>query len=145
MVVSHMGQGWHPTEIKDINYLELETIEIDIHIYFSNNNFKHVRVMCDNTTAMRYIKGFLNLIGYINHIKGIKSSLCNNLAIDSWEWYAIRNVWISAANMPGSLNTEADSWSRVFSEWKLNPIIFKQIVDCFVIPKIDLFASRQTN
>ena len=43
------------------------------------------------------------------------------------------------------MNTEADSWSRVFSdssEWKLNPIIFKQIVDFFGMSKIDLFSSR---
>ena len=56
------GGRWHSAEIKNINFLELKVI---IHTYCSNNTFKHVRVMCDNTTA----------VSYINHMGGIKSSL----------------------------------------------------------------------
>ena len=47
--------------------------------------------------------------------------------------------------MPGHLNVSADAKSRVFddkTEWKLNTNVFQEIVSTFVVPEIDLFASR---
>ena len=126
---------WHDLEIDNINVLELKAIEIGIYTYFKYKNFTHIRVMCDNITA----------ISYINNMGGIKSNTCNDIAIRIWQ-FAIKNkFWISAAHIPGIHNTEADKQSRILedtTEWQLNPDIFKKIVGKFGQPDIDLFASR---
>ena len=56
-----------------------------------------------------------------------------------------RYLWITASHLPGHLNVVADHHSRVFddkTEWKLNPLVFQRIVQQFIKPDIDLFASR---
>jgi len=62
-----------------------------------------------------------------------------------WFWCVDRNIWLTAAHLPGSQNTQADHASRIFNdqtEWKLNPTVFQQIIDRLVMPEVDLFASR---
>ena len=61
---------WHKAKLDHINVLELKAIEIGICTYCKNKNFLHVRIMCDNVTA----------IAYINNMGGIKSETCNNIA-----------------------------------------------------------------
>ena len=54
-------------------------------------------------------------------------------------------MWISAAHIPGTQNTEADSFSRNFNEtieWKLNIHLFQKISSMFGNPTLDLFDSR---
>ena len=56
-----------------------------------------------------------------------------------------RNIWLSAAYIPGKENIHADRESRVFSdnkEWMLSAHLFQQITDIWGKPTIDLFASR---
>ena len=55
-----------------------------------------------------------------------------------------KNIWVSAAHIPGTQNTEADSFSRNFNEaieWKLSTNLFQIISSMFGNPTIDLFAS----
>ena len=62
-----------------------------------------------------------------------------------WFWCVDRNIWLTAAHLPGSQNTQADRASRIFNdqtEWKLNPTVFQRIIDRLVMPEVDLFASR---
>ena len=47
-----------------------------IYTYCKNKNFLHVRVMCDNVTA----------IAYVNNMGGIKSETCNNIARRIWKF-----------------------------------------------------------
>ena len=52
---------------------------------------------------------------------------------------------VSAAHIPGSENVIVDKNSRMFersSEWKVMEGVFKQIVNTFSKPDIDLFESR---
>ena len=98
----------------------------------------HIRLRLDNTTA----------VAYINHMGGSKSSRCNGLAKQMWEWCNQRHIWISAAHLPGKQNTIADFQSRKFNdqtEWMLNKNMFKQIIQIMGVPKVDLFASRLNN
>ena len=98
----------------------------------------HVRLRLDNTTA----------VAYINHMGGSKSSRCNGLAKQMWEWCNQRHIWISAAHLPGKQNTIADFQSRKFNdqtEWMLNKNVFKQLIQIMGVPKVDLFASRLNN
>jgi hypothetical protein len=91
--------------------------------------------MCDNTTAVTYITA----------IGGCKSLECNVLAHDIWECAIARNIWLSAAHIPGVSNISADALSRDLNldlEWMLSRSAFNKVVGLFGQPDIDLFASR---
>ena len=54
-------------------------------------------------------------------------------------------MWVSAAHIAGTQNTEADSFSRNFNEtieWKLSTHLFQKILSMFRNPTLDIFASR---
>ena len=54
-------------------------------------------------------------------------------------------MYVSAAHIPGTQNTEAESFFRNFNEateWKLSTHLFQKISSMFVNPTLDLFASR---
>ncbi|KAK2551172.1 hypothetical protein P5673_027932 [Acropora cervicornis] len=76
---------------------------------------------------------------------GIRSEPLNTLAKQIWHWCMSREIWLSAQYVPGDLNAEADSASRLFSEdleWSLHPTIFSELQSTIWSPDIDLFASR---
>jgi len=94
-----------------------------------------VLLKLDNSTA----------VAYVNHQGGIHSKSCNILAKSIWAFAVERNIWLSAAHVPGVKNTVADKCSRVFydnKEWSLNEKVFAKLCEQFGNPKIDLFASR---
>ena len=54
-------------------------------------------------------------------------------------------MWVSAAHISGTQNTEADSFSRNVNEtiaWKFSTHLFQKISRMFGNPTLDLFASR---
>ena len=55
-------------------------------------------------------------ISYINHMGGIKSARCNNIAREIWNWVLGKEILISANHIPGQENTEADQMSRTFTD-----------------------------
>ena len=60
-------------------------------------------------------------------------------------WCTSQNMWVSAAHIPGTQNTEADSFSRSFNqtiEWKLSTHLFQKISSMFGNPTLDLLASH---
>ena len=117
----------HKAELKYINVLELKAIEIGIYTYCKNKDFLHVRVMCDNVTA----------ISYVNKTEGMKYQTCNNIASRIWDFCSKNQLWVSAAHIPGAINIEADKQSKVpedATEWKLNPALFHKIVEKFGKP-----------
>ena len=62
-----------------------------------------------------------------------------------WNWAIVRNIWLSAAHIPGSSNVDTHQLSQYLKldlEWKLSAHVFKRIVALFEQPDIDLFASR---
>ena len=118
-----------------INYLELLAIFHGLRAFCRDLTSCHILVKCDNTTA----------IAYINKMGGCKSTDCNNLALEIWDWCIHRDLWLTATHIPGIENTEADLGSRQFSdttEWHLKPLIFSDITKIYGCPEIDLFASR---
>ena len=137
---THTGGKWSMSESltandNDINYLELLAAFYGLQSFCANKSNIHVRLKIDNTTA----------VAYINHMGGSKSFRCNFLVKQMWEWCITRNIWISAAHIPGRDNTIADQQSRKFNdqtEWMLNKQVFKEIVSRFGTPDADLFASR---
>ena len=128
------GGRWKADEINHINVLELKAIFIGVLTYCKGKNYKHVRVMSDNITA----------VSYVNNKGRIKSEFCNEIAKELWVWCTSQNMWISAAHIPGTQNTEADTFSRNFSEaieWKLSTHLFQKVSSMFGNPTLDLFAS----
>ena len=130
------GGRWGLSEKTHINVLELKAAFFAIKAYCSSKVFKHIRIRSDNCTA----------IAYINHMGGIKALECDTLAKELWEFCNSRNIWLSAAYIPGKINTVADKLSREFNdqtEWMLQPSIFQNVVEKMQFyPDVDLFASR---
>ena len=88
--------------------------------------------MSDNITA----------VSYVNNKWGIKSDFLNKIAKELWVWCTPQNMWVSAAHIAGTQNTEAYSFFRKFNEtteWKLS----SQISSMFGNSTLDLFASRK--
>ena len=59
-------------------------------------------------------------------------------------WCTSLNMLVSAAHIPGTQNTEGDSFSRNFYEaieWKLSTHLFQKISGMFGNTTLDLFAS----
>ena len=83
--------------------MELKAIEIGIYTYCKNKNVLHVRVMCDNVTA----------IAYVNNMAGIKSDTCNNIVCRIWDFCTEKKLWVSAAHIPGKDYIEAVQQSRI--------------------------------
>lgn len=129
------GGNWSESESREhINYLELLAAWFGIQCFAKGFKDKHIKVCCDNTTA----------VAYLNKQGGTKSK-CNEVARTIWLWCFQNNNWITAAHLPGSNNVHADKESRSIhdnTEWKLAPQLFQDICREFGTPEIDLFASR---
>ena len=131
------GGVWLPEEAEHhINYLELLAAFLALKCFEDKLRGFHVRTLLDNATA----------VCCINKMGTSHSILCNQLTLDLWSWCIDRNIWISAAHLPGKDNKVADAESRKINldaEWKLNSNVLAEalkVLDFF--PKIDLFASR---
>ena len=130
------GGRWTLEEKREhINVLELKAGLLGLQSFCSDSSNAHVKIYLDNCTG----------VSYINHLGGSHSPRCNEIAQSIWEFCRQRYLWITASHLPGHLNVVADHHSRVFddkTEWKLNPLVFQRIVQQFIKPDIDLFASR---
>ena len=130
------GSRWSPEEaLYHINILEMLAIEHALKATITNRHDIHVRIMCDNTTA----------IAGIRKQGSTRTPEINGMARSLWLWALERNIWLSAVHIPGVENVEADEASRVFKdelEWTLQDSWFRKICDQFGEPMMDLFASR---
>ena len=118
-----------------IDALELKAIFLSLPMFRRDLVGKHMKVFYDNTTA----------INYVNEMGGTKSSVCNALATEIWDWCLAHNAWVTCSHIPGKDNTIADMQSRTINdrhEWKLNENVFQILCAVFGTPVIDLFASR---
>ena len=125
--------------------MEIKAVVIGIYTHCKNKIFLPVRAMSDNVTT----------IAYINNMGAIKSEIIkyeiiillwnNNIAYKILNFCTENNMWISAVDIPGKDDIEADHQSRILqdaTEWKVHPELFQKIVDKFGKPDIDLFASK---
>ena len=119
-----------------INYLEMLAIHLALQTFAKAWATTHIRVMCDNSTA----------VNVINHMGTSHSDSCNSLAKEIWEWCIARDIWVSVAHIPGKQNLVADFESRRNqreAEWRLNKAALQNALSTLNFqPDIDLFASR---
>lgn len=132
------GGHWSESEKRfHINYLELLAVYMTLQSFCSSMNGVHIRSLIDNSTS----------VCCINKHGSMKSAL-NDITRKIILWCKQRNIWLSAAHLPGSQNCEADYESRHQNddtEWELDNKVFKTITEYFGNPCIDLFASRLNN
>ncbi|XP_068738595.1 uncharacterized protein [Montipora capricornis] len=128
---------WSDEEAKyHINCSELMASFFGLKAFCKNEHGIHVQLYPDNSTT----------VNYINAMGGTHSRECNTIAKDIWQWCIDKQIWLTAAHIPGTKNVEADRESRVFSdnkEWMIRPDIFQKITDIWGDPSIDLFFNCQ--
>ena len=81
------GGGWKADEI-----IDLKAIFIGVQACSRGKNYKYLRVMPDNKTA----------ISYVNNKEEIKSKFCNEIAKKLWMWCTSQNMLVSAAHISGT-------------------------------------------
>ena len=131
------GGVWLPEEATHhINYLELKAGFIALKCFENVILGKHVRLLMDNSTAV----ACLNKMGTSHSVD------CNGLTFELWCWCKDRDIWVSAAHIPGKDNKAADAQSRKINldaEWKLNSNFLSEAMEILGFsPDVDLFASR---
>lgn len=111
--------GWSVVvRSQHINALELKAIFLALPTFGLELPGKHVRVFCDNTTA----------ISYVNEMGAMNSGACTVIAIQIWDWCAAHDAWVTCSHIPGQENKEADTASLQVTdrhEWQLNVHIFR--------------------
>ncbi len=130
------GGPWAGDELEwHINQKELLAACFTLQCFCKDLKNCHVRLEIDNTTAVAYINN-----------QGGKQEWLHNTAKRIWMWAKDRNLWLSAAHLPGSKNIEADTESRKAygseGEWMLDSKIFNEIMLQLGHCYIDLFATR---
>ncbi|CAB0042934.1 unnamed protein product [Trichogramma brassicae] len=89
----------------------------------------------DNTTG----------IAYLNKMGGAQHTHLNDITRKIWQWCERRNIVIFASYIASKENVEADEESRRLepeTEFSLSDYAFKEVIQNFGIPDIDLFASH---
>ena len=117
-----------------INSLELFAAKLALEKLACSIHDCHIQLKIDNTTA----------VTHINRMGGSHSVSCNFYTQLIWHWAQERNVWLSAAYIPGKDNVVADFHSHCFkdnTEWTLDYAVFQSICHIYSLPLIDLFAS----
>ena len=134
--VSTGGQWTQRESRHHINYLELLAAYLGLQTFAKNKCHIHIRIRLDNTTG----------VSILNHMGTSHSEGCDKLCKTIWEWCITRDIWISAAYLPGKLNVVADRESRKENnnlEWMINPTELNYALrQLSFTPEIDLFASR---
>ena len=87
----HTQKEVDENEIIHVNVLDLKSIWFGVFTYCKDKNFKHIRIMSNNTTAT----------SSINKKGGLKSHEFNNTAKEILIWCDSRGLLINAAHIPG--------------------------------------------
>ena len=85
------GSLWAKSEATNrSNYLEMLAIFLGLQTFAKDLNNTHIRIMCDNTTA----------VNVINHMGTSHSDICNAITKQIWEWCIDKNIWLTTAHIP---------------------------------------------
>ena len=107
--VSTVGAPWKDTDdLLHINVLELTAARLALDTLATTARSTHIQLKLDNLMA----------IAYINKMGGTHSPNCNHVTQQIWDWVVARDIWLSAAYIPGDSNLVADFHSRCFHENK---------------------------
>ena len=131
------GGHFAPDEsLLHINVLELKAVLFGLKSLCSHLRQTDIKVLSDNTTA----------VCAISNMGSYKLLSCDQELRKIWSWAIERDIFMTAAHIPGILNEEADQESRkseLRTEWRLHEFIFgyiKKYLDFYL--SVDLFASK---
>ena len=132
-----IGGVWTEEQVDlHINVKELLAVLYALRSFVDTLKGLHVRVLCDNTTAVHTI----------NNMGTTKSMSCNKIVKEIWEFCILNDIFITCTYIPGKENVVADRASRKVykqGEWMLDKGLFQQALDSFeFVPNIDCFATR---
>ena len=85
-----------------INVKEMIAILYALRSFLDILSGQHVRVLCDNTTAVHTI----------NKMGTTKSMSCNKMVKEIWEFCLANDMFITCTHIPGKENIVADHESR---------------------------------
>ena len=118
-----------------INVLEHKAIFLVLKAFIKAKN-EHVKIICDNTTA----------ISCINRMGTSHSMDFHYLTVRIWEWAMKNNIQLTTAHIPGKQNIIADRESRVCHvnlAWMLSPMYLHQSFNLLSFKSdIDLFTTQ---
>ncbi|CAB0043256.1 unnamed protein product [Trichogramma brassicae] len=120
---------------KHINFLELKAAYFGLQCFAKTLKDCNILLRIDNTTA----------IAYLNKMGGAQHTHLNDITRKIWQWCERRNIVIFASYIASKENVEADEESRRLepeTEFSLSDYAFKEVIQNFGIPDIDLFASH---
>ena len=99
------GGRWSDDEVKyHINCLELMAAFFGLKAFCKHEQGIHVQIYSDKTTS----------VNYINAMGGTHSRECNTIAKDIWQWCIDKQIWLTAAHIPGTKMLRLTE-NRVFS------------------------------
>jgi hypothetical protein len=131
------GGAWTTREAQyHINYLEMFSAFLGLKTFAKDDEHIHICIRLDNTTG----------VNIINHMGSSHSVHCNEICKTICEWCITKNIWLSAAYLPGKDNETADRESQATDhslEWMLDKDILNNALrQLKYVPQIDLFGSR---
>ena len=116
-----------------INYKELKTVLIAMRHFSNLITNKAVMVLCDNTTAVSYIK----------KQGGLKSHDLYKVTFSIYSLAEFLNVDLQVRHVAGALNAIADRLSRqgqpITYEWSIHPVTFRAI--CETVYSLYIFEN----
>ena len=118
-----------------INLLELRAAEFAIRTLAKGMTDIHVHLKMDNIAALTYI----------NKLGGTRSRDLSQAAKTLWQHCLHHRIHVTAEHLPGVHNQIADQLSRQYddwSNWRLDPAVFKRITRVMGPLHTDLFADR---
>ena len=127
---------WTPAQQdQHINVLELEAVLKAVRGFLPVLRHKVVRLMCDNATAVSYIK----------KEGGTKSFRLMRLTIRLLRYCDQKDIHLQPVHLPGVRNVQADALSRVgqtlSTEWEINSQLLLPVFRQWGTPQTDLFAT----
>ena len=141
------GASWQTQQIsgvwsqqesrRHINWLELEAIRLALLHWGLQWNHQTVRVYCDNSTA----------VAYIRKQGGTHSKALFHKTLELYQLLDQYVITLIPTHLPGARNVTADALSRLHqpspTEWRLQQVTLNRLFYVFGTPLIDMFATAE--
>ena len=126
-----------PDSQRHINLLELETIRLALLHWGPQWRNQTVRVYCDNSTA----------VAYIRKQGGTHSQALFHKTLELFQLLDQYVITLIPTHLPGARNVTADALSRLSqpspTEWRLQTKTLNKLFYVFGTPLIDMFATAE--
>ena len=126
---------WSEIENLNINILKLIAAKFAILTFTKGQSNIAIHLQIDNKTGLSYLL----------KMEGTHDRELLHISKSIWSYLLSKQIAMSAEYLPSALNVHADWESRNAkdnSEWKLDVLVFQEIVTHMRQPALNLFASK---